>query len=171
MLLSVPIGISRTGCGTVTRPGFVGCLSCTWLPLQATSHHPSRFNSLNISRLLIRQLHTKYTQVKERLAETSACRAISQSRVDPRNRATSWNLFRNALLFRDATAGMCERLRRLNPAGVAHSSGCCRTFQRDVRSCRRLEKRSCCSMAARASLSIFGRMLTVTFGEFPNSCL
>src|ERR1700734_782798 len=27
MLLSVPIGMSRTGCGTVTRPYFTGCLT------------------------------------------------------------------------------------------------------------------------------------------------
>ena len=43
MLLSVPIGISRTGCGTVTRPGFTGCLNCFWLPTCATSYQPSCF--------------------------------------------------------------------------------------------------------------------------------
>lgn len=28
MLFTVPIGMSRFGCGTVTRPGLVGCLNC-----------------------------------------------------------------------------------------------------------------------------------------------
>ena len=32
MLATVPGGRSFLGCGTVTRPGLVGCLSCTWLP-------------------------------------------------------------------------------------------------------------------------------------------
>src|SRR4051812_44818008 len=40
MLRSVPIGMSRLGCGTVTRPGFVGCLNCAWLPFRATSVQP-----------------------------------------------------------------------------------------------------------------------------------
>jgi len=32
ILLRVPIGMFRFGCGTVTRPFFTGCLNCTWLP-------------------------------------------------------------------------------------------------------------------------------------------
>jgi len=62
MLLSVPIGISRTGCGTVTRPGFTGCLNCLWLPTCATSYQPSCFKRCMTSRLDIRYdthfLHT-----------------------------------------------------------------------------------------------------------------
>src|SRR5437867_3831469 len=54
MLLSVPIGISRTGCGTVTRPGFTGCLNCLWLPTCATSYQPSCFKRCMTSRLDIR---------------------------------------------------------------------------------------------------------------------
>jgi hypothetical protein len=63
MLLSVPIGISRTGCGTVTRPGFTGCLNCLWLPTCATSYQPSCFKRCMTSRLDIRHdthfLHTR----------------------------------------------------------------------------------------------------------------
>src|SRR5436309_4699987 len=63
MLLSVPIGISRTGCGTVTRPGFTGCLNCLWLPTCATSYQPSCFKRCMTSRLDIRNdthfLHTR----------------------------------------------------------------------------------------------------------------
>ena len=55
MLLSVPIGISRTGCGTVTRPGFTGCLNCLWLPTCATSYQPSCFKRCMISRLDIKK--------------------------------------------------------------------------------------------------------------------
>lgn len=51
MLLSVPIGISRKGCGTVTRPGFTGCLNCLWLPRCATSYQPSCFKRWMTSRL------------------------------------------------------------------------------------------------------------------------
>jgi len=62
MLLSVPIGISRTGCGTVTRPGFTGCLNCLWLPTCATSYQPSCFKRCMTSRLDTRHdthfLHT-----------------------------------------------------------------------------------------------------------------
>src|SRR6267154_2614378 len=62
MLLSVPIGISRTGCGTVTRPGFTARLNCLWLPTCATSYQPSRFKRCMTSRLDIRHdthfLHT-----------------------------------------------------------------------------------------------------------------
>jgi hypothetical protein len=29
MLLKVPMGMLRLGCGTVTRPGLAGCLNCT----------------------------------------------------------------------------------------------------------------------------------------------
>src|SRR5882762_4731199 len=62
MLLSVPIGISRTGCGTVTRPGFTGCLNCLWLPTCATSYQSSCFKRCMTSRLDIRYdthfLHT-----------------------------------------------------------------------------------------------------------------
>jgi hypothetical protein len=54
MLLSVPIGISRTGCGTVTRPVFTGCLNCLWLPTCATSYQPSCFKRCMTSRLDIR---------------------------------------------------------------------------------------------------------------------
>src|SRR5260370_26566785 len=62
MLLSVPIGTSRTGCGTVTRPGLTGCLNCLWLPTCATSYQPSCFKRCMTSRLDIRHnthfLHT-----------------------------------------------------------------------------------------------------------------
>jgi hypothetical protein len=62
MLLSVPIGISRTGCGTVTRPVFTGCLNCLWLPTCATTYQPSCFKRCMTSRLDIRYdthfLHT-----------------------------------------------------------------------------------------------------------------
>src|SRR5712672_644933 len=54
MLLSVPIGMSRTGCGTVTRPGFSECLNCLWLPTCATSYQPSCFKRCMTSRLDIR---------------------------------------------------------------------------------------------------------------------
>src|SRR5437588_11929376 len=67
MLLSVPIGISRTGCGTVTRPGFTGCLNCLWLPTCATSYQPSCFKRCMTSRLDIRHdthfLHTCQVEV------------------------------------------------------------------------------------------------------------
>ena len=66
MLLSVPIGISRTGCGTVTRPGFTECLNCLWLPTWATSYQPSCFNRWMTSRLDITYdthfLHTYQTR-------------------------------------------------------------------------------------------------------------
>src|SRR5947208_7884811 len=62
MLLSVPICIPRTGCGSVTRPGFTGCLNCLWLPTCATSYQPSSFKRCMTSRLDIRHdthfLHT-----------------------------------------------------------------------------------------------------------------
>src|ERR1700680_3537940 len=51
MLLSVPIGIFRTGCDTVTRPGFTGLLTCLWLPPSATSYQPSCFKRWMTSRL------------------------------------------------------------------------------------------------------------------------
>src|SRR5437868_3491611 len=67
MLLSVPIGISRTGCGTVTRPGFTGCLNCLWLPTCATSYQPSCFKRCTTSRLDIKHdthfLHTCQVEV------------------------------------------------------------------------------------------------------------
>src|SRR5271155_5181788 len=54
MLLSVPIGTSRTGCGTVTRPGLIGYLNCLWRPTWATSYQPSCFKRCMSSRLDIR---------------------------------------------------------------------------------------------------------------------
>src|SRR6266849_4176457 len=59
MLLSVPIGIARTGCGTVTRPVFTGCLNCLWLPTCATSYRPPCFRRCMTSRLDIRH-HTHF---------------------------------------------------------------------------------------------------------------
>ena len=39
---NVPFGMSSPSCPlTVTRPGFVGCLNCRWLPLVITRIHPS----------------------------------------------------------------------------------------------------------------------------------
>src|SRR5439155_21051164 len=70
MLLSVPIGIPRTGCGSVTRPGFTGCLNCLWLPTCATSYQPSSFKRCMTSRLDIRHdthfLHTCQVRSEER---------------------------------------------------------------------------------------------------------
>jgi hypothetical protein len=51
MLLSVPIGMSFLGCITVTRPVFVGCLNCLWLPTWFTSNQPSALSNLIIVRL------------------------------------------------------------------------------------------------------------------------
>src|SRR6266513_155833 len=68
MLLSVPIGISRTGCGTVTRPGFTGCLNCLWLPTCATSYQPSCFKPCMTSRLDIR--YTLSTHLSSRGLQT-----------------------------------------------------------------------------------------------------
>src|SRR6266480_4031358 len=65
MLLSVPIGISRTGCGTVTRPVFTGCLNCLWLPTCATSYQPSCFKRCMISRLDIIR-YTLFTHLSSR---------------------------------------------------------------------------------------------------------
>src|ERR1039457_2706691 len=70
MLFSVPIGISRFGCGTVVLPFFVGCLNCLWLPTCLTSYQPSFSKSLITSRLCmfprvvyIHTVHTFYTPV------------------------------------------------------------------------------------------------------------
>lgn len=41
MLRIVPMGKSRFGCGTVTRPGRSGCLNCQWLPFVETCTHPA----------------------------------------------------------------------------------------------------------------------------------
>src|SRR5580698_5166477 len=64
----VPTGISLRGTGTVTRPGFVACLNCLWLPTCATSNHPSAFSFLMTSRLstsaplsIYLMIHTSYT--------------------------------------------------------------------------------------------------------------
>jgi hypothetical protein len=69
MLLSVPIGISRTGRGTVTRPGFTGCWNCLWLPTCATSYQPSCFNRRMISRLDTRKEYTLYTHLSRRRSD------------------------------------------------------------------------------------------------------
>src|SRR5579864_6782115 len=46
MLFNVPIGMSLFGCGTVTRPFFVACLNCLWLPTCFTSYQPCFCSSL-----------------------------------------------------------------------------------------------------------------------------
>jgi hypothetical protein len=62
MLRNVPIGISRLGWGTVTRPGFVGCLNCTWLPSCATSYQPSCLKRCITTRLdMIHNTHSIHT--------------------------------------------------------------------------------------------------------------
>lgn len=38
---------------TVTRPGFLGCRSCRWLPRRATSVQPSSFNIRRTARTFI----------------------------------------------------------------------------------------------------------------------
>src|SRR5688572_8547588 len=54
ILFSVPGARSSLGCpATVTRPGFVGCLNCMWLPRVATSNHPSSRSSRKTSRNFI----------------------------------------------------------------------------------------------------------------------
>src|SRR6184192_2504117 len=58
ILLRVPIGISRFGCGTVVRPCFVGCWNCLWLPTWLTWYQPSFSSSLITSRLFICRSHT-----------------------------------------------------------------------------------------------------------------
>src|SRR3954465_7550624 len=50
MLLTVPIGKSFAGCGTVTVPFFVGCLRCRCEPFDRTSNQPSAFSALMTSR-------------------------------------------------------------------------------------------------------------------------
>ena len=45
--------MSLFGCGTVTRPGFVGCVNCQWLPFVATCTQPSCW-SIRMSLLLSR---------------------------------------------------------------------------------------------------------------------
>src|SRR5208337_1314946 len=51
MLRSVLAGISFSGWGTVTRPGFAGCLNWTWEPLCPTRYQPSASRRRTISRL------------------------------------------------------------------------------------------------------------------------
>lgn len=46
MLLSVFGGMSLSGCFTVTRPFFSGCLYWWWLPVTSTSYHPSARSAL-----------------------------------------------------------------------------------------------------------------------------
>src|SRR3979411_749118 len=86
MLLSVPIGISRTGCGTVTRPGFTGCLNCLWLPTCATSYQPSCFKRCMTSRLDTRHdthfLHT---------CQVGVCRSDSLNWARSRSEQKSGN--------------------------------------------------------------------------------
>lgn len=53
MLARVPLGKSRLGCGTVTRPGLVGCLNWQWEPRRETSCQPSRIRTLMTSLLFI----------------------------------------------------------------------------------------------------------------------
>jgi len=58
MLFNVPTGMSRFGCGTVTRPGFSKCLNWTWLPFVATSNQPSASKAVMISPLFIAHQYT-----------------------------------------------------------------------------------------------------------------
>src|SRR5208283_898569 len=51
MLFTVPIGMSRFGCGTVSLPFFVGCLICLWLRTRFTSCQPAFCNCSMTSRL------------------------------------------------------------------------------------------------------------------------
>ena len=90
MLLSVPIGISRTGCGTVTRPGFTGCLNCLWLPRCATSYQPSCCKRWMTSRLDIRHdthfLHTcqvEFTGAPPRLQKINQVSVWVKWRLSP----------------------------------------------------------------------------------------
>ena len=48
----MPRGISLFGWGTVTRPRFVGCVNCQWLPFVATCVQPSS-RSMRINRPLL----------------------------------------------------------------------------------------------------------------------
>jgi hypothetical protein len=98
MLFSVPIGISRTGCGTVTRrtvtrPVFTGCLNCLWLPICATSYQPSCFKRCMTSRLDIRyDTHFLHTH------QVGVYKACSNGLLRSRNSA--YNLAFTKLLLR-----------------------------------------------------------------------
>jgi len=59
MLLSVPIGISFLGCGTVTMPGLFGCLKCWCDPLVRTSTHPSALRVLMTSADVTRTTYNR----------------------------------------------------------------------------------------------------------------
>lgn len=61
--LSVPTGRSRFGCGTVTRPGLMGCLNWAWLPRRATSTQPSASSSRMTSRLFIVCIYTHWASI------------------------------------------------------------------------------------------------------------
>ena len=56
---------------TVTRPGFVGCLSCRWLPRVATISHPSAARSWRISRTFTTRarLRRRPNETVERLSD------------------------------------------------------------------------------------------------------
>ena len=54
-LFNVPGGRSSLGFpATVTRPGFVVCLNCRWLPLVATRYQPSSLNRASTSATFTR---------------------------------------------------------------------------------------------------------------------
>src|ERR1035441_8271338 len=53
MLRSVPMGRSFFGCGTVTAPGFSGCLNLIWLPSKCALRHPSDSSLRTISALFM----------------------------------------------------------------------------------------------------------------------
>jgi hypothetical protein len=60
MLFNVPIGRSRFGCGTVTRPAFTGCLKWMWLPFWATCSHPSARRAASTSRLCMTETYNAH---------------------------------------------------------------------------------------------------------------
>ncbi len=53
MLRKVPVGVSRLGWTTVTRPGLIGSLNCLWLPTWFTSNQPSALSMDMTSRLFV----------------------------------------------------------------------------------------------------------------------
>ena len=70
MLLRVPIGISFSGWGTVTVPGFFGWRKCQWEPVVRTCFQPSFLRIWIINRLFICVfIHTTHKIVKANYIE------------------------------------------------------------------------------------------------------
>ena len=80
MLFSVPGARSSFGCpATVTRPGFVGCLYCRWLPFWATMIQPSSSIIRRTSRTVTTMCSVGYSKIFWLIADE---RSDSPSRRD-----------------------------------------------------------------------------------------